>query len=64
MTETRGSESSNRHQSPQQQDSDGYVQGLTPEQIQVLAQKVYDLLLEELRIEQERHGASNFGRGG
>lgn len=39
-----------------QEDSDSLIQGLTPAQIQVLAQKVYDLLLDELRIEAERRG--------
>jgi hypothetical protein len=32
------------------------VQGLSQEQLNALAIKVYDLLLEELRIESERHG--------
>jgi hypothetical protein len=39
-----------------QEGVEGQVQGLTPEQLTVVAQKVYDLLLEELRIEMERHG--------
>jgi hypothetical protein len=63
MAESLGSNTTNRHESPEQLDSDGYVQGLTSAQIQMLAEKVYDLLLEEMRIEQERHGASRFGRG-
>jgi hypothetical protein len=44
------------HSTPEHEDVEGQVQGLTPEQLTVLAQKVYDLLLEELRIEKERHG--------
>jgi hypothetical protein len=35
---------------------DSVWQQLTPCQIQTLAQKVYALLLDELRIEAERHG--------
>ena len=42
---------------PVQEDNDSLIQGLTPEEIKVLAQKVYDLLLEEMRIELERHGS-------
>ena len=39
------------------QENDGFdPQGLTPEQITLLAQKVYALLLEEIRLESERHG--------
>lgn len=38
------------------EDTDTLIQGLTPEQIQILAQKVYDLLLDELRLEAERFG--------
>ena len=63
MTKYLGSNTTNWHESPRQLDTDGYVQGLTSTQIQVLAQKVYDLLLEEMRIERERHGANGFGRG-
>jgi hypothetical protein len=47
---------STTHRAPEHEDVEGQVQGLTPEQLTVLAQKVYDLLLEELRIEKERHG--------
>jgi hypothetical protein len=55
LTETiEGTEVQQRNDS--QEDSDSLIQGLTPAQIQVLAQKVYDLLLDELRIEAERHG--------
>ena len=39
-----------------QEDTDALIQGLSPAEIQVLAQKVYDLLLDELRIEGERYG--------
>ena len=47
----------NIHPAPApQEDTDGLVQGLTPAEIRVLAQKVYDLLLDELRLEVERHG--------
>lgn len=51
-----------RHQrnKPAQDDDDTSIQGLTPAQISVLAQKVYDLLLDELRIEAERHGRGGF----
>jgi hypothetical protein len=38
------------------EDTDTLIQGLTPEQIQILVQKVYDLMLDELRIEAERYG--------
>ena len=38
------------------EDTDGMIQGLTSGEIQMLAQKVYDLLLDELRLEAERHG--------
>jgi len=48
--------SSTAQSAPEHEDIEGAVQGLTPEQLTVLAQKVYDLLLEELRIEKERHG--------
>jgi hypothetical protein len=41
------------------EDTESEIQGLSPVQIEVLAQKVYDLLLDELRIEEER-----YGRGG
>lgn len=41
------------------EDDDFLIQGLTPAEIDALAQKVYDLFLDELRIEQERYG----GRG-
>ena len=41
---------------PDDDGDESLVEGLTPEQISVLAQRVYDLLLEELRIERERHG--------
>lgn len=42
------------------EDVDALIQGLTPEQVEVLAQKVYDLLLDELRLEVERYGISSF----
>lgn len=51
-----GTEVEARPRNNSQEDSDSFIQGLTPAQIQVLAQKVYDLLLDELRIEAERHG--------
>ena len=38
------------------EDDDNLIQGLTPAEINVLAQKVYDLFLDELRIEEERYG--------
>lgn len=38
------------------EDDEFLIQGLTPLQIEVLAQKVYDLFLDELRIEAERYG--------
>ncbi len=38
------------------EDNEHIIQGLSQIQLQVLAQKVYDLLLDELRIEQERYG--------
>jgi hypothetical protein len=38
------------------QDSDALIQGLTPEELQLLAEKVYKLLQDEMRIEAERHG--------
>ena len=39
-----------------QEDGDGMVQGLNHQQIRELAEKIYDLLLDELRLELERHG--------
>jgi hypothetical protein len=42
------------------EDIDALIQGLTPVQIDVLAQKVYDLLLDELRLEAERYGQGSF----
>lgn len=53
----------NAHASPQQEDDDHTIQGLTPDQIEILAQKVYDLLLEETRIEKDRHGGGRFTQG-
>ena len=44
---------------PEQDDNDSLIQGLTPGQIQVLATKVYDLLLDEIRLETERMGRRN-----
>jgi hypothetical protein len=41
------------------EDDDTLIQGLTPAQVHVLAQKVYDLLLDELRLEAERYGRSH-----
>ena len=41
-----------------QEDGDGFIQGLDRQQIRELAEKIYDLLLDELRLEQERHGRS------
>ena len=38
------------------EDDEFLIQGLTPIQIEALAQKVYDLFLDELRIEAERYG--------
>jgi hypothetical protein len=38
------------------EDDEHTVQGLSQVQIQVLAQKIYDLLLDEIRIEEERYG--------
>lgn len=38
------------------EDDEYLIQGLTPLQIEALAQKVYDLFLDELRIEAERYG--------
>jgi hypothetical protein len=38
------------------EDDDSMLQGLTPDQIAMLAHRVYDLLLDELRIEAERYG--------
>ena len=56
MTDSTGSVA-NVHQSPaSKEDTDGFIQGLTSAEIGVLAQKVYDLLLDELRLEAERHG--------
>jgi hypothetical protein len=43
-----------------QEDSDHLIQGLTSDQIKILAQKIYDLILEETRIESERHGGGRF----
>lgn len=40
----------------EQVDSETMIQGLTPAQITLLAQKVYDLMRDEMRIEAERHG--------
>jgi hypothetical protein len=41
---------------PAQDDNDLLIQGLTSAEITLLAQKIYDLMLDELRIEAERHG--------
>jgi hypothetical protein len=41
---------------PVEDDNDSLIQGLTPGQLRVLAIKVYDLLLDEMRLEQERMG--------
>ena len=41
----------------QQDCGEAVWQQLTPCQIETLAQKVYALLLDELRIEAERHGS-------
>ena len=49
-----------RRNRPRQDDDDTSIQGLTPAQVSVLAQKVYDLLLDELRLEAERHGRGGF----
>ena len=43
-----------------QEDGDGFVQGLDRQQIRELAEKIYDLLLDELRLEQERHGRGGY----
>ena len=48
---------------PQQEDDDHTIQGLTAKQIEILAQKVYDLLLEETRIEKDRQGSGHFTQG-
>jgi hypothetical protein len=45
-----------RSRPPAEEDNDSSIQGLTNAEIRMLAQKVYDLLLDELRIEAERHG--------
>jgi hypothetical protein len=41
---------------------DGYVEGLSPEQVQRLAEKVYALLRHEVRIETDRTPAPALGR--
>ena len=46
----------------EEEDND-LLEGLTPELIQELSQKVFVLILGEMRIEQERHGVLAFGRG-
>jgi hypothetical protein len=43
----------------EQDDNESLIQGLTPGQMQVLAIKVYDLLLDEIRLEAERTGRRN-----
>ena len=48
--------SGKEEKSPPREDTDTMIQGLTPQQIQMLAQKVYDLMLDEVRIEVERNG--------
>jgi hypothetical protein len=43
-------------------DENNLLEGLTPEQINQLTQLVYEMMLRELRIEQERHGVFNLAR--
>jgi hypothetical protein len=38
------------------------LEGLTPEQVVQLSKIVYEMMLRELRIEQERHGAFSLAR--
>jgi hypothetical protein len=42
--------------------NDDLLEGLTPEQLKELSERVYALLLGEIRIEQERHGVAGYGR--
>jgi hypothetical protein len=41
-------------------DSDEMIQGLNPDQINQLAQKVVDLWRDEMRLESERFGRNSF----
>lgn len=41
---------------------DNLLEGLTPEQINQLTQLVYEMMLRELQIEQERHGVFNLAQ--
>jgi len=43
-----------------EEDNDEMVQGLDPERIMLLAQKVVDLWRDELRLEAERFGRNSF----
>lgn len=57
LTEARVIEDEARRDEDEPLEDDEYlIQGLTPLQIEALAQKVYDLFLDELRIEAERYG--------
>jgi len=49
-----------RRKAALEEDNDDTVQGLGPGQLQQLAQKVVDLWRNELRIEDERFGRTNF----
>lgn len=53
---TTGDEAPATPPKPQEEDNDVLIQGLTPGQLRVLAIKVYDLLLDEIRLEAERTG--------
>lgn len=57
---TQATNGARTNSAPAQEDTEALIQGLTREQLQILAEKVYDLLLDELRIEAERHGQVGF----
>jgi len=42
------------------EDNEAMIEGLSPDQLQTLAQKVFDLWRDELRLEDERFGRLNF----
>jgi hypothetical protein len=54
--EGRGAIGSNQTQPNTRPDDDTMLTGLTPDELQALAQKVYALLIDEVRLETERHG--------
>jgi hypothetical protein len=55
-TEGRGAIGSNPTQPNKRPDDDTTLTGLTPDELQTLAQKVYALMIDEVRLESERHG--------